>query len=166
MTGDSSLTIRDAKPADAALVYSLVRELADYERLSDEVSATADDIASALFAPQPRLFCDLAEWGGTPAGFAMWFVNFSSFRGRHGIYLEDIFVRPAFRAKGIGKALMRGLAGRCLAQGYGRFEWAVLGWNASAIDFYRNIGANVLDDWRICRLSGDALAQFAGRGAR
>jgi len=165
MTGESSLTIRDAKPADITLIYSLVRELADYERLSDEVSATAGDIATALFAPQPRLFCDLAEWDGKAAGFAMWFLNFSSFRGRHGIYLEDIFVRPPFRAKGIGKALMRGLARRCLAQGYARFEWAVLDWNATAIDFYRNIGANVLDDWRICRLSGDALAQFAGRGA-
>jgi len=165
MTGDSSLIIRVAQPADTALIYSLVRELADYERLAGDVSGTADDIAAALFAPQPRLFCDLAEWRDEPAGFAMWFLNFSSFRGRHGIYLEDIFVRPAFRAKGIGKALMHGLARRCLAQGYARFEWAVLGWNASAIDFYRNIGADVLDDWRICRLSGDALAQFAGRGA-
>ena len=105
-----SLSIRAARPADSALVFALVRELADYEKLSAEVDATERQIAAALFAPTPRLFCDIAEWDGEPAGFAVWFLNFSTFRGRHGLYLEDIFVRPAFRQRGIGKALMARLA--------------------------------------------------------
>lgn len=162
MSGAPDPVIRVATPADKALIFELVREIADYEKLSREVTATAGDIAAALFAPQPRVFCDVAELEGKPAGFAMWFLNFSSFRGRHGIYLEDIFVRPALRGKGIGKALMRNLAQRCIDNGYARFEWAVLDWNEPSIAFYRGIGADVLGDWRICRMSGQALAQFAG----
>ena len=160
-----SVSIRAARPADTAIVYGLIRELADYEKLSAEVDATPEQIAAVLFAPQPRVFCDIAEWSGKPAGFALWFLNFSSFRGRHGIYLEDIFVRPALRGKGIGKALMRQLARRCVREGYARFEWTVLDWNEPSIAFYRSIGANVLDDWRICRMSGDALHKFAGTEA-
>lgn len=158
-----SITIRAAQPADSALIFALVQELADYERLSAEVDATPASIASVLFVSEPRVFCDIAEWNGVPVGFAIWFLNFSSFRGRHGIYLEDIFVRPAFRAKGIGKALMAQLARRCLAEGWTRFEWSVLDWNTPSIEFYRSIGATVMDDWKICRLSGLALQQF-GRG--
>jgi diamine N-acetyltransferase len=107
------------------------------------------------------LFCDIAEWNGEPAGFAVWFLNFSTFRGRHGIYVEDLFVRPAFRAKGIGNALMARLAKRCVDEGWTRFEWAVLDWNAPSIAFYKSIGAQVMDEWRICRLSGQALQDFA-----
>ena len=158
-----SLVIRAAKPADTALIFALVQELAAYEHLSSEVDATPQSIAAVLFAREPRVFCDLAEWNGEPAGFALWFLNFSSFRGRHGIYLEDLFVRPAFRAKGIGKALMAQLARRCVAEGWARFEWSVLDWNLPSIEFYRSIGAQVMDDWKICRLSGPALEQF-GRG--
>jgi diamine N-acetyltransferase len=160
-----SLTVRPAVPEDAGLVFHLVCELADYEKLRHEVVATADDLARALFAPQPRLFCDLAEWDGEAVGCAVSFLNFSTFRGRHGIYLEDIFVRPAFRGRGIGKALMAQLARRCVEQGYARCEWAVLDWNAPSIAFYESIGAQVMDEWKICRLSGEALARFAQMGA-
>ena len=161
-----SLAIRAAVKADSELVFSLVRELADYEKLSGEVDATPEAIAAALFANEPRLFCDIAEWNGEPAGFAVWFLNFSTFRGRHGIYLEDIFVRPEHRGRGIGKALMARLAKRCVDEDWARFEWAVLDWNKPSIDFYRAIGAQVMDEWRICRLSGKALQAFAGDGVR
>jgi len=156
-----SVSIRAAKPADAALVFALVRELAAYEKLSDEVDATEQQIAAALFAPQPRLFCDIAEWNGEPAGLALWFLNFSSFRGRHGLYLEDLFVRPEFRGKGLGKALMTALARRCIDNNWARFEWTVLDWNTPSIRFYESIGATVMNEWKICRMSGDALARFA-----
>ena len=160
-----SLVIRAARPDDSALIFALVRELADYEKMSDAVDATQEQIAAALFAPQPRLFCDIAEWDGEGAGLAVWFLNFSTFRGRHGLYLEDIFVRPALRGRGVGKALMARLAARCVEQNWARFEWAVLDWNAPSIAFYKSIGAQVLDEWKICRLSGQALARFAGEGA-
>ena len=160
-----SLAIRAARPADGALIFSLVRELADYEKLSADVDATEEAITAALFGAPPRLYCDIAEWSGEPAGFAVWFLNYSTFRGRAGIYVEDIFVKAAFRKRGIGKALMARLARRCVEQGYARFEWAVLGWNAPSIAFYKSIGAQVMEEWRICRLSGEALATFARQGA-
>jgi GNAT superfamily N-acetyltransferase len=147
------------------LIFALVRELADYEKLGAEVDASEAQIAAALFADAPRLYCDIAEWDGKPAGFSVWFLNFSTFRGRHGIYIEDIFVRAAYRGRGIGKALMVRLAQRCVDQGYARCEWAVLDWNAPSIAFYKTIGAQVLEAWRICRLSGKALETFARRGA-
>jgi diamine N-acetyltransferase len=156
-----SISIRAAVPGDSALIFTLVRELADYEKLAGEVDATPEAIAAALFASEPRIFCDIAEWNGEPAGFAVWFLNFSTFRGRHGIYVEDLFVRPAFRQRGIGKALLARLAKRCVDDGLARFEWAVLDWNKPAIAFYRSMGAQVMDDWRICRLSGQALQDFA-----
>ncbi len=161
-----SIAIRAAVKADNALIFSLVRELADYEKLSGEVDATPEAIAAALFARDPRLFCDIAEWNGEPAGFAVWFLNFSTFRGRHGIYLEDIFVRPAFRGKGIGKALMARLAKRCIDEGWARLEWAVLDWNSPSIAFYTGLGAQIMNEWKICRLSGPALAGFADAGVR
>jgi GNAT superfamily N-acetyltransferase len=164
--GAVSLVLRAAAKTDSALIFSLVRELADYEKLSTEVDATPEAISAALFSPQPRLFCDIAEWNGEAAGFAVWFLNFSTFRGRHGIHLEDIFVRPPLRNKGIGKALMARLAKRCVDEGWARFEWAVLDWNKPSIEFYRSIGAQVMDDWKICRLSGEALQAFARDGAR
>jgi GNAT superfamily N-acetyltransferase len=161
-----SSVIRPARPGEAALVLQFVRELAQYEKLSHEVDATEAMIDAALFAPDPRAFCDIAERNGAPVGFALWFLNFSSFRGRHGVYLEDIFVRPAHRGKGIGKALLRHLAGRCIAEGWTRLEWAVLDWNAPSIAFYRAHGAVLLDDWTICRLTGDALARLAAADPR
>jgi diamine N-acetyltransferase len=160
-----SLVIRAALPEDGAVIHSLVCELAVYEKLSAEVVATEATIAAALFAPEPRLYCDLAEWDGTPAGFCVWFLNYSTFRGSFGIYLEDLFVRPVYRGRGIGKALMQRLASRCIEEGWVRFEWAVLDWNAPSIAFYRSLGAQVMDEWKLCRLSGAALAEFARSGA-
>ena len=160
-----SFAIRRARPDEAALVFSLVGELAEYEKLSHEVHASEADIAEALFGVNPRLYCDIAEWNGEPAGFAVWFVNFSTFAGRHGIYLEDLFVRPALRGKGIGKALLVHLAKQCLDNGWSRLQWAVLDWNAPSIAFYKSLGADLMDEWTICRVYGPALAALA-EGAR
>jgi len=156
-----SLSIRKAEERDAPLIISLIRELAAYERLAHEVDATEADIARALFGPQPRVFADIAEWDGEPAGFALWFYNFSTFRGRHGIYLEDLFVRPDFRSKGIGKALLHHLARRCMAEGLPRLEWWVLDWNEPALRFYRSIGAVPMDEWTVQRVTGAALERLA-----
>ena len=161
-----TIAIRAARESDAPLIFDLVRELAAYEKLGDTVDATTEAIAGALFGKEPRLFCDIAEWNGEAAGFAVWFLNFSTFRGRHGIYLEDLFVREAYRGRGLGKALMAQLARRCVEQGLARFEWSVLDWNAPSIAFYKSIGADVMDDWKICRLSGPALQNFAAKDAR
>jgi diamine N-acetyltransferase len=160
------LTIRPARPGDEAVISDLIRELAEYEKLAHEAVATPADVARALFSPAPKAFCDIAEWSGEPVGFALWFYNYSTFRGRHGIYLEDLFVRPAVRGKGAGKALITGLARRCVEQGLPRLEWSVLDWNVPAIGFYEGLGAKVMDDWRICRLTGESLAAVAAQAAR
>ena len=159
-----SVTIRPARREDSALIHSLVREIAEYEKLLHDVDATEESIVRILFGTEPRVFCDIAEWSGEPCGYALWFLNFSSFRGRHGIYLEDLFVRPSYRGRGIGKALLVNLARRCVAQGWTRFEWVVLDWNEPAIAFYKSLGATILDDWRVCRVTGDALHTLAARG--
>ena len=159
-----SLTIRAARPGEAPLVLQFVGELAEYEKLTHEVEATEADIDAALFGENPRVFCDIAEWNGEPVGFAFWFLNFSTFRGKHGLYLEDLFVRPAFRGKGIGKALMVHLAKRCVAQGWARLQWSVLDWNTPSIDFYKSLGGVMLDEWTGVRVSGDALVRLAERG--
>ena len=156
------LGIRPATRQDAAQVFAFIRDLAEYEKLPNDVIATPEDIERALFAPQPRVFCDIAEWDGKPAGFALWFYNFSTFRGRHGIYLEDLFVKPAFRGHGIGKALLVGLAQRAVREGCARVEWSVLDWNEPSINFYKSLGAVPMDEWTIFRLTGDAL-QSLGR---
>jgi GNAT superfamily N-acetyltransferase len=160
-----SLEIRRAHPAETGLVLSLIRELAEYEKLSHEVDATEAMIGAALFADHPRLFCEIAEWSGEPAGFAVWFINFSTFSGRSGIYLEDLFVRPAYRGKGIGKALLARLASECLNNGWSRLQWSVLDWNAPSIEFYKSLGAVLMDGWTVCRINGPALATLA-EGAR
>ena len=160
-----TVAIRPVRPGEAGLVFCFVRELAAYEHLLDAVDATEAMIDAALFGPSPRVFCDIAEWDGEPAGFALWFPNFSSFRGRHGIYLEDLFVRPAFRRRGIGSALFRYLARRCVEGGWTRFEWAVLDWNAPSIAFYQSLGAELMTEWTVCRLTGDPLARLARSGA-
>jgi GNAT superfamily N-acetyltransferase len=161
-----SLSIRPARPGEAALVLDFVRELADYEKLTHEVAATETMIDAALFGASPRVHCDFAEWDREPIGFALWFLNFSSFRAKNGIYLEDVFVRPAHRGKGIGKALLSHLAQRCMSEGWARLEWAVLNWNTPSIEFYKAQGAVLMDEWTICRVSGEALARLAGESAR
>lgn len=160
-----SLLIRPATPADAALVFGFVMKLAAYERLAHEVDATEAMIADALFRSEPKAFCDLAFWNGEPAGFALWFYNFSTFRGRHGIYLEDLFVEPAMRGHGIGKALLVRLARRCAEEGLARFEWSVLDWNDPSIRFYRSLGAVAKDEWTMYQLSGEALGKLGGGAA-
>lgn len=154
------LSIRRAQAADASLIVDFIKALAGYERLAHEVDAGVDDITAALFAPQPRVFCDIASWDGVPAGFAVWFYNFSTFRGQHGIYLEDLFVLPALRGRGIGKALLVQLAQRAVREGCARVEWSVLDWNQPAIDFYLSMGAVPMKDWSVLRLTGDALARI------
>jgi len=160
-----SLVIRRARPDEAGLVLSLVRELAEYEKLLHEVDATEADIAEALFADHPRLFCEIAEWNGEVAGFAVWFLNFSTFSGRSGLYLEDLFVRPALRGKGIGKALLVHLARECVKNGWSRLQWSVLDWNTPSIEFYQSLGAVLMDEWTVCRVGGAALTALA-RGER
>lgn len=154
--------IRRARSDEAGLVLHFVRELAEYEKLSHEVEATEADIAEALFGSDPRLFCAIAEWNGEAVGFAVWFLNFSTFSGRHGIYLEDLYVRPSHRGKGLGKALLVYLAKECVENGWSRLQWAVLDWNAPSITFYKSLGAVMLDDWTLCRVSGSALTRLAG----
>jgi GNAT superfamily N-acetyltransferase len=142
-------------------VLSFIRELADYEKLSHEVEATEAMIEAALFCEQPRLFCDIVEWRGEAVGFAVWFNNFSTFSGRPGLYLEDLFVRPAYRGKGLGKALLVHLARTCIDNNWSRLQWSVLDWNTPSIEFYKSLGAVLMDEWTVCRVSGDALTKLA-----
>ncbi|SEG08843.1 GNAT family N-acetyltransferase [Bosea lathyri] len=159
-----TLHIRPARPDEAGLVLGFIRELAEYEKLSHEVKATEAELAASLFGPNPRVSCDIAEWDGEPVGFAVWFYTYSTFSGRHGIWLEDLFVRPEQRGRGIGKALIAGLAKRCVAEGLARLAWWVLNWNEPSRAFYRSIGAAAMDEWTVKRLDGEALARL-GQGS-
>jgi GNAT superfamily N-acetyltransferase len=160
----ASPTIRPANGKDVALILALIRELAEYEKLAHEVVATEALLEETLFGPEPRAFVLIAEVGGAPAGFALFFHNYSTFLGRPGIYLEDLFVRPAFRGSGIGRALLSRLAAIATSRGCGRLEWAVLDWNESAVGFYRNLGAVAMSDWIVHRLAGEPLARLAESG--
>jgi|SRR6185437_12427089 len=155
-----TLAIRSATAADAALIVRLIMDLAVYEKLEHEAIAREADIVRELFGASPKVFCEIAEWDGEAVGFGLWFYTFSTFLGRHGIWLEDLFVAPAARGRGVGKGLLRHLARRCVAENLGRLEWAVLDWNTPAIDFYRSQGAIMLDDWERCRVDGDALRRL------
>ena len=157
-----TIRVRPAVAADTALVFALVVELAAYERLGHEVRSTPEMIGTALFGDRPRLFCDIVEQGGEAAGMALWFYNFSTFEGRHGLYLEDLYVRPAHRGAGLGKALLQRLARRCLDEDLARLQWSVLDWNEPSIAFYKAQGAEMLDAWTGCRVSGAALVRLAG----
>jgi GNAT superfamily N-acetyltransferase len=156
-----TLTIRPARPDEADVVLGFIRDLAEYEKLGHDVAATEADIARALFCENPRAFCDIAEWEGEPVGFAIWFYTYSTFSGRHGIWLEDLFVRPEQRGRGIGKALMARLAQRCIEEGLPRLAWWVLNWNEPSRVFYRSIGAKAQDEWTVKRLDGAALVALA-----
>ena len=162
---DAHLHLRPAAPPDAALIFTLICELAAYEQLSRDVAANEGLIAAALFTESPRAFCTIAEYDGVPAGLVLWFYTFSTFRGRHGIWIEDLYVRERFRGAGIGRALLTSLAHRCHEEKLGRLEWAVLNWNAPAIAFYEKIGARLQQEWTMCRLDGAALNNF-GEAAR
>ena len=142
-----TVTIRDAVRSDAPLIVQFIEDLADYEKLRHEAVATVADIERELFGPSPKVFCQIAEWGGRPAGFALWFYTFSTFLGRHGIWLEDLFVRPAFRGRGHGLALLNELRSRT----DGRVEWSVLDWNESSIRFYESLGARPHVGWTTYR---------------
>ena len=157
-----SLTIRSARPEDAGLVLHFIKALAEYEKLAHEAVATEADILRDLFAPDPKVFCEIAEWNDEPVGFTLWFYTYSTFQGQHGIWLEDLFVDPSMRGKGIGKALLVNLARRCVEEGLGRFEWWVLDWNEPSIDFYKSQGGVMQDEWTKVRVDGEALLALGG----
>lgn len=157
------MTIRDATAADVPEILAMIHELADYERAQHEVVATPDLLTEALFGPDPAVYALMAEDDetGEVVGFALWFLNFSTWLGRHGVYLEDLYVRPAHRGHGHGKDLLRALARIAVERDYGRFEWWVLDWNEPALEFYRSIGAVPMDEWTVQRVTGDALQRLA-----
>jgi GNAT superfamily N-acetyltransferase len=156
-----AFALRDAAEADAAEIARLVFELAVYEKLQDQAVGTAEDFRLALFGKQPRAHAMLAEADGRCVGLALWFFNFSTFRARPGLYVEDVFVEPGYRGLGIGAAFFRAMAQRAVAEGCARMEWAVLDWNTPAIEFYRRLGAMPMDQWTVQRLTGDALLALA-----
>ncbi len=155
--------IRPARPGDVAEIHRLIRALADYEKSLDQVVVTADELRQSLFCAQPAVFAHVADHDGRVAGFALWFLSYSTWTGRHGIYLEDLYVTPALRGHGLGTALLAELARICVERGYARLEWAVLDWNAPAIGFYASLGAAAMDEWTVNRLAGPALLAVAGR---
>jgi GNAT superfamily N-acetyltransferase len=157
------LNLRPATPLDVPAILQLVRALAAYERAPDAVVATEQDFLRHGFRAAPRFSVLLAEQDGEVAGFALWFFTFSTWLGKPGLYLEDLFVRPELRRRGIGKALMLELARTAVREGCGRFEWSVLDWNQPAIDFYRSLGARLMEEWVVCRVEGDALRALAER---
>ena len=163
MSAPDNVRIVAATPGDISLILRLITALAEYERLANQVVATEEALQATLFGPEPSAHVVIARAGGEPAGFALWFYNYSTFLARPGLYLEDLFVLPEFRGQGIGKALLVHLAGIAVERGCGRMEWSVLDWNAPAIGFYRKLGAAVMEDWRICRLTGDTLHALAGQ---
>jgi len=155
------LTIRPATPADVPLILAFIRELAEYEREPQAAVATSADLLRDGFGPEPKFRVDIAEWSGEPAGFAFYFWNYSTWQGRPGLYLEDLFVRPRFRGKGIGKALLVHLARVAIKNNCGRLVWQVLDWNTSAVEFYESLGAETLKEWLTMRVTGDALVRLA-----
>jgi GNAT superfamily N-acetyltransferase len=156
------VTVRRVRPDDVPTVLRLVRELAAYEKAEHEALMTEDQLHGALFGPAPALFGRFALSDDDElAGFALWFLNFSTWRGTHGVYLEDLFVSPGHRGTGLGRELLRTLAQECVDRGFSRLEWSVLDWNTPSIDFYRAAGAVPMDDWTVFRLTGDPLTQFA-----
>ncbi|EGJ09828.1 MULTISPECIES: GNAT family N-acetyltransferase [Rubrivivax] len=156
-----AFSLRPAERRDLPAITALIRELAEFERLSHVCQATPEALEPHLFGERPVAEAVVAEGGGEVIGFALFFTNFSTFMARPGLYLEDLYVQPAWRGHGIGQALLEHLGALAVERGCGRFEWSVLDWNENAIGFYRRMGATVLPDWRICRVSGEALQRFA-----
>ncbi|MCR6495540.1 GNAT family N-acetyltransferase [Thermomonas sp. S9] len=163
MAGARVLSIRPATADDVPLIRQLIAELAEYEKLAHAAVATDDDLRAQLFGERPAAEVLIGEVDGEPAGFALFFHTFSTFLGKRGLYLEDLYVRPAYRGAGLGRHLMAALARIAAQRGCGRFEWSVLDWNQPAIDFYRRLGANGMDEWTVQRLEGAALHALAAR---
>jgi len=151
------LKIRPAKIQEVGEVLQLIQDLAIYEKAPEQVEASKEDLLNTIFASDPRVFCDLVEVDGQIAGMAIWFLNYSTWQARHGIYLEDLFIKPEYRGRGYGKALLKHLAKICDEKGYGRLQWWVLDWNSPAIEFYKSLGAEAMDEWTVYRTSGKAL---------
>ena len=151
------MKIRPAKREEVGEVLQLIQDLATYEKAPDQVEASKDDLLNTIFTKEPRVFCDLVEVDGQIAGMAIWFLNYSTWQAKHGIYLEDLYIKPEFRARGYGKALLKHLAQICDKEGYGRLQWWVLDWNSPAIEFYKSFGAEAMDEWTVYRTSGQAL---------
>lgn len=154
------MTVRPARPDDVDDLHDMIGELADYERARHEVDASAADLSAALFGPDPSVFCHVVDDGDGPTGFALWYVTYSTWTGRHGIWLEDLFVREESRGRGHGQALLAALAAECARRGYRRLEWAVLDWNHPAREFYASLGASSMDEWTVNRLDGAALDEL------
>ena len=159
------LNIRKATPHDIPLILEFIRELAEYERMLEQAVATPEDLQRDGFSNEPKFYVEIAEWNGEPAGFALWFYNYSTFQGKPGIYLEDLYVRPQFRKKGIGKALLVHLARVAVEQGCGRYQWQVLDWNTPSIEFYESLGATVMKEWLTMRVSGESLQRLGEKNS-
>jgi GNAT superfamily N-acetyltransferase len=155
------LKIRDAVQADLPKILQFIKDLAEYEKAPNEVVLSISDLEQSLFGANPQVYCLIAELGNEVAGFAVWHLNYSTWLGKHGIYLEDLYVDPKYRGQGHGKALLRKLAQICIERGYKRLQWWVLDWNQSAIDFYKSIGAEPMDQWTVFRVSGSSLEKLA-----
>ncbi len=154
------MKIRPARKDEASIILQLIKDLAEYEKAPDEVKTSEKEIIETIFADNPKVFCDLVEVDGDIAGMAIWFLNYSTWQGKHGIYLEDLYVKPEYRGRGYGKALLQHLAGICNERGYGRFQWWVLDWNSPAIEFYRSLGAEAMSEWTVYRVSGLPLRRL------
>ena len=154
------MKIRPARQDEVGNVLQLIHDLALYEKAPNEVEATEKELLETIFVDDARVFCDVVDVNGEIAGMAIWFLNYSTWQGKHGIYLEDLFIKPEFRGKGYGKALLQHLAKVCDERGYGRFQWWVLDWNSPAIEFYKSLGAVAMDEWTVYRVSGDPLKKL------
>lgn len=155
------LKIRDAVQADLPKILQFIKDLAEYEKAPNEVVLSISDLEQSLFGANPQVYCLIAELGNEVTGFAVWHLNYSTWLGKHGIYLEDLYVDPKYRGQGHGKALLVRLAKICLDRGYPRLQWWVLDWNKSAVDFYHSIGAHAMDEWTVFRVSGNELRKLA-----
>jgi GNAT superfamily N-acetyltransferase len=154
------MKIRPARRDEAAIILQLIKDLAEYEKAPDEVKATEKEIIETIFADSAKVLCDFVEVDGDIAGMAIWFLNYSTWQGKHGIYLEDLYVKPEYRGLGYGKALLQHLASICNERDYGRFQWWVLDWNSPAIEFYRSLGAEAMSEWTVYRVSDEPLRRL------
>ncbi len=156
------MEIRAAKREEVGVILTLIKELAEYEKAPDAVEAKESDLLETIFTENPKVFCDIVEVENKIVGMAIWFLNYSTWQGKHGIYLEDLYIKPEFRGRGYGKALLQHLAAFCNERGYGRFQWWVLDWNSPAIEFYRSLGAEAMSEWTVYRVSGEPLRKLGG----